>query len=169
MRLPGWLSSKESTCQCRRCGFDPWAGKIPWRRKWQPPPVFLPGKSHKQRGLQGYSPWGCKELDTTEHRCMHQHGSTISLVCNSESNKVELGGILAIPYNLAFYTWGSQGPEKKFPKNMQVSASCSSAQHTSLFRQVYIRLPKAENLALPLSSCVTLGKLLNLSEFKLER
>ena len=42
-----WLfSSKESPCQCRRHGFDPWVGKIRWRRKWQPTPVFLPGKSH---------------------------------------------------------------------------------------------------------------------------
>ena len=44
-RLPSWLSSKESTRQCRRCEFDPWVGKILWRRKWQPTPVFLPGKS----------------------------------------------------------------------------------------------------------------------------
>ena len=46
--------------------FDPWVGKIPWRRKWQPTPVFLPGESHGQRSLAGYSPWGCKESDTTE-------------------------------------------------------------------------------------------------------
>ena len=39
-------------------GFDPWVGKIPWRRKWQVNPVFLPGKSHGQRSLAGYSPWG---------------------------------------------------------------------------------------------------------------
>ena len=45
---------------CRRCGFDPWVGKIPWRRKWQPTPVFLPGKSHEQRSLAGYSPWSCR-------------------------------------------------------------------------------------------------------------
>ena len=38
-----WHSGKESTCQCRRHRFDPWVGKIPWRRKWQPTPVFLPG------------------------------------------------------------------------------------------------------------------------------
>ena len=47
--LPWLLSRKESTCQCRRCGFDPWVGKIPWRKKWQPTPVFSPGKSHGQR------------------------------------------------------------------------------------------------------------------------
>ena len=47
-------------------GFDPWVGKIPWRRKWQSTPVLLPGKSHGRRSLVGYSPWGCKESDTTE-------------------------------------------------------------------------------------------------------
>jgi len=45
--IPRWRSGKESACQCRRCGFDPWVGKIPWRRKWQPTPVFLPGKFQK--------------------------------------------------------------------------------------------------------------------------
>ena len=43
-----------------------WVGKIPWRRKWQPTPVLLPGKSHGWRSLVGYSPWGRKESDTTE-------------------------------------------------------------------------------------------------------
>ena len=52
--------------QCRRLGFDSWVGKMPWTRKWQPTPVFLPGESHGQRSLAGYSTWGHKELDTTE-------------------------------------------------------------------------------------------------------
>ena len=52
--------------QFRRPGFDPWVGKIPWRRKWQFTPVLLPGKSHGQRSLVGYRPWGRKESDTTE-------------------------------------------------------------------------------------------------------
>ena len=60
--IPGWLSSKESTCQCRRCRFDPWVRKIPWRRKLQPTPVFLPEKPHGQRSLTGYSPWDCKRV-----------------------------------------------------------------------------------------------------------
>ena len=47
-------------------GFDPWVKKMPWRRKWQLTPVFLLGESHGQRSLVGYSPWGCKKLDTTE-------------------------------------------------------------------------------------------------------
>ena len=61
-----WLSGKKSTCQCRRCRFDPWVKKIPWRRKWQLAPVFLPEKFHGQRNLVGYSPWGCIELNMTE-------------------------------------------------------------------------------------------------------
>ena len=64
--LPWWLSGKESTCQFRERRFDSWVGKIPWRRKWQPTPVFLSGKPHGQRSLVGYSPWGHKESDTTE-------------------------------------------------------------------------------------------------------
>ena len=64
--LPPWLSGKGPTCQCRRCGFDPWLRKIPWRRKWQPTPVILPGKSHGQRSRTGYSPWGHIESDTAE-------------------------------------------------------------------------------------------------------
>ena len=65
--LPRWLSGKESACQCRRREFNPWVRKIPWRRKWQPTPVFLPGKFYGQRSLAGFSLWGWKELDTTEH------------------------------------------------------------------------------------------------------
>ena len=56
--FPGGTSGKESACQCRRhkrSGFDPWVGKIPWRRAWQPTPVFLPGESHRQKSLVGYT------------------------------------------------------------------------------------------------------------------
>ena len=56
---------KEPACQGRRCKFDPWVGKIPWRREWQLTPVFLPGESHGWRSLVGYYPWSRKELDTT--------------------------------------------------------------------------------------------------------
>ena len=58
-----WVSGKESTCQCKRHRFHPWIRKIPWKREWQPTPVFLPEKSHRQRTLTSYSPWGCKESD----------------------------------------------------------------------------------------------------------
>ena len=65
--LLNMLSRLVSVCLwCGRPGFDPWVVKIPWRRKWQSTPVLLPGKSHGQRSLVGYSPWGREELDTTE-------------------------------------------------------------------------------------------------------
>ena len=57
-------------------GFNPWVGKIPWRRKWQPTPVFLPGESHGRRSLVGYSPWGRKESDTAEQLHFHFHFQT---------------------------------------------------------------------------------------------
>ena len=75
LTVPGFLIHRDSlvaqmvVClQCRRSWFNPWVGKIPWRRKWQPTPVFLPGKSHGQRNLLGYSH---KELDMTE--LLHFH------------------------------------------------------------------------------------------------
>ena len=74
IKLPRWLSGQEFACQCRRgrrLGFDPWVRKIPWRRKWQPSPVFWPGKSHGQRSLVDYSPWGRKESDMTERLHFH--------------------------------------------------------------------------------------------------
>ena len=58
--------SKSICLQCGRPGSDPWVGKIPGRRKWQPIPIFLPGESHGQRSLGGCSPWGHKESDMTE-------------------------------------------------------------------------------------------------------
>ena len=66
MGFPDGSASKESACFAGDLGSIPRVGKIPWRRKWQPTRVFLPGKFHGQRRLVGYSPWGCKELDTTE-------------------------------------------------------------------------------------------------------
>ena len=56
-------TNKKIVCQYKRYRFNPWVGKIPWRRKWQAAPVFLPGKSHGLRSLVDYSPWGFKELD----------------------------------------------------------------------------------------------------------
>ena len=79
--FPGGSVTKESACQCRRCGFNPWVGKIPWRRKWQSTPVFLSGKFHGQRSLAGYSPWGCKE----------------SVVKNLLANAGDAGDMVSIP------------------------------------------------------------------------
>ena len=65
-RLPWWLRQWSVCLQCRRPRFNPWVRKMPWRRKWLCSPVFLPGGSHEQRSLVGYSSWGHKEPDLTE-------------------------------------------------------------------------------------------------------
>ena len=64
--VSGSSDSKESACSAGDPGFDPWVGKIPWRRAWQPPPGFLPEESHGNSSLAGYGPYGHKELDMTE-------------------------------------------------------------------------------------------------------
>ena len=62
--FPGGASGQEpANARDKRHGFDPWVRKIPWSRKWQPTPVFLPGNFRDQRSLVGYSPWGHKESD----------------------------------------------------------------------------------------------------------
>ena len=64
--FPGGSDGKGSACNAGDLGSIPGLGRFPWRRKWQPTPVFLPGESHGQRNLVGYSPQGRKESDTTE-------------------------------------------------------------------------------------------------------
>ena len=78
---PGGTSGIEPTCQCRRGKrrrFDPCVGKIPWRRAWKPTPVFLPGGSHGQRSLVGYSPWDRREKDGQKRLSKHAHKVTLS-------------------------------------------------------------------------------------------
>ena len=69
--FPGGSDGKSNCLQGQRPTFNPWVGKIPWRRKRPPTPVLLPWKSHGQRSLVGYSPWGHKESDTTEQLHFH--------------------------------------------------------------------------------------------------
>ena len=80
--MPGGSEGKASACNAGDLGLTPGWGRFPWRRKWQPPPVFLPffpilatGKPHGWRSLVGYSPWSRKELDTTER--LHFHFQTM--------------------------------------------------------------------------------------------
>ena len=96
--LPRCSSGKEPACQCwrhQRPGFSPWVGKIPWRRAWQPTPVFFPGESHGQRSPVGYSLQGHTELDTTEatqHTCVTFCGlSDGSVAKNSPANAGDMG------------------------------------------------------------------------------
>ena len=64
--LPWWLRWYKSACNAGGSGFDPWLGKIPWRREWLPTPVFLPGELDRQRGLVGCSPWSHKSITTEQ-------------------------------------------------------------------------------------------------------
>ena len=84
--LPGGASGKEPACQCRRhkrCGFNPWVGKIPWRRKWQSTLGFLPGESHGQRSLAGSIPQGCTARHHYEKLCFVSNKSTSIYVHSS--------------------------------------------------------------------------------------
>ena len=85
-----WRLRRWSVCpQCGRPRFNPQVGKIPWRRKWQPTPVLLPRKLLEWRSLVGYSPWGCKESDTTEwlhfyfHCSWGSQGKNTEVICHS--------------------------------------------------------------------------------------
>ena len=85
-------AGKEPICQCRRRKrheFDPWVRMMPWGKKQQPTPVFLPGKFHGQRSLVGYSPWGCKELDMTECTC-------VRACTHTQTHKLALATLLLV-------------------------------------------------------------------------
>ena len=71
--LPWWLWLWRICLQCRRSRFDAWLGKLPWRRTWQPTPVFLPGEPHGQRSLVGYSPWGHRRVEYRWATNTHMH------------------------------------------------------------------------------------------------
>ena len=88
------LIGKEPACQCRRhqrLEFNSWVGKFPWRRAWQPTPVFMPGESHGQRSLAGYGPWGSQHVrhnwatehahDTEKHSVTQSVASQITNQC----------------------------------------------------------------------------------------
>jgi len=85
--FPGGVSVKWRACQCRRHtrrGFDHWVGKVPWRRAWQPTPVFLPGESRGQKSLVGCSPQGHQEPDTTEALSTHTCTWGISVIYRAQ-------------------------------------------------------------------------------------
>ena len=84
--FPGGLSGKrigllmKELKETGRQEFDPWVGKIPWKRKWQPTPLLLPGESHGQRRLSNYNPWGHKDLDTTVTKHAQTHTPNLDQV-----------------------------------------------------------------------------------------
>ena len=151
----GRCRGKDSTCQCRRCrrlGFDPWVRKIPWRRKWQPAPAFLPGESHGQWSLVGYSPWGCRRV---WHDFIHMYAHIIW----EGAEPVSEGGVGAhpprvgdwrlrlclAPQRVLLSPLTAQGlgtretsPQRKLPSSRTTTLGCSdrrfsqnhSGQHT---------------------------------------
>ena len=84
-QLPRWYSGKEfiSLHEIQEKRARSLVGKIPWHSNWQPTPVFLPGKFHGQKNLWGYSPWSCKESNTTERTHTHTHTHTHTVLYNS--------------------------------------------------------------------------------------
>ena len=84
MGFPCSSVGKESAFNAGDPGSNPGLGRFPWSRKWHPTPVLLPGESHGQRSLVGYSPWGCKESDTTEKVQIHTHTHTCVLMSSLE-------------------------------------------------------------------------------------
>ena len=85
------ISTYASNCICLQCGkpgFTPWVGKIPWRRKWQPTPVFLPGESHGRKSLVGCNPWGRKESDTIDRLHFHFQASNSHLTLDMRRIKL---------------------------------------------------------------------------------
>jgi len=81
--LPWWPRRQRVHLQCRRPRFSPWVRKIPWRRPWQPTPVFLLGEFHGQRNLVGCSPWGHKKLDMTEQLTLFQYKRSTNVQVSS--------------------------------------------------------------------------------------
>ena len=114
--------------RCRRLGFNSWVWKIPWRRKWQPTPVFFPGKSHGQRRLAGCSPWGGKSQTwlTTKPPQMYFTGFLFCLLYNM---------VLVLPYIdlnpscVYMYSppWTPLPPPS--PSHPSGSSQCTSPEH----------------------------------------
>ena len=113
--LPWCLSGKEFACQCRRWGFSLWVRKIPWRRKWQPTPVFWPGKFHGWRSLAGYSPWGHKEWASTQRPNSLQHAFSAQL-CKGWFHQISYLKYLVLDLCSEWsITWGSLDGEELTP------------------------------------------------------
>ena len=101
--------------QCKRPGFNPWVRKVPWRRKRQPTLVFSPGESHRQRSLEGYSPQGHKESNTTEQLSVYTHTHTHTHTHTpkkprkhwSGEQQAYLWSLASLVPKLFLYTWAT--------------------------------------------------------------
>ena len=104
--LPGGSDGKESACLLYgRPRFNAWVGKIPWRREWQPTPVFLPGEFHGQRSLAGYSPWGCRVRNDWATNTHTQRLHLLHCPCARMRDTIRNG--LLESTNVCLWLWGS--------------------------------------------------------------
>ena len=141
-----------SVClQCGRPGFDLWVRKIPWRRKWQPTPVFLPGESHGWRSLVGYSPRGRKESDTTERLHFHFHfqkpfQEIVILRCQGQTGFRKIRNKLR---NIAFgkLSSGHRTGKGQFSFQFQRKAMPKNAQTTTQLRSSHMLVKKCSKFS----------------------
>ena len=137
--FPGSSDSKESTYQCRRPRFDPWVGKIPWRREWLLTPVFLPGESHGQGSLVGYSLWDHKASDTTEwlsHTHTHTHTHT-------QFQKLKLYQEVLLPHSSHSYT-----PSINNYFDLSLFLSCKTNKKKLQMHECFLSLTKSSKLSI---------------------
>ena len=106
--------------RCRRSGFDPWVGNTPWRRPWQPTPVFLPGESHGQRSLSAYSPQG-HGWSNWAHTTLHMENS-FKVILNLKKTIITLQNFLFLQVNITIWSFSTTLP---LPPPLPISSSCS--------------------------------------------
>ena len=131
--LPRWLRRQRIGLQYRRPWFDPWVRKSPWRKKWQPTPVFSPGEFHGQRSLVGCSPSGHKELDTTEWLTLKIYLLTLSCCILKDDSLQGDGQPCSHP--------GVRSPRWELPWILQVRRPGGGRNAESSFR--WVTLPFA--------------------------
>ena len=116
--LPLWLRWSRNSLQCSRLRCNPWVGKIPWRRKRQFTPVFLPREFQGQRGLEGYSPWGCKESDETER---------LHLILGSMNSGIPLFGWKKLLLKVGLGKWEERARPREAESSLRSSTRRSWA------------------------------------------
>ena len=126
----GGASGKEPFCQCRRHKghrFDPWVRQMPWRWEWKPTPVFLPGESHGQRRLAGYSSQGRKDLDTTEVIQYYSTSKTAPRVQGVQSTFLKSKKVLGLDA-ISIGCQAISSSKSVVTKNKQMRAFCRQSQ-----------------------------------------
>ena len=110
--------------QYRKPGFDPCVEKIPWRKKGQPTPVLLPGKSHGQSSLAAYSPWGCQRV--RHDQVMSTHGAILTLTPQRVAQRVR-----CMPRAICLLS-GTSRIQAKLPISTPICAACTNSHHACL-------------------------------------